>query len=101
MIETWYVLEDGSVAHPRDVKPDAKGVWRHKDGRGVAMRRPTTPRTRSVDLDEERAKAATAAENAATAAAAEKAAKAATSKSKDMKPTEPDLGYKTRETKAD
>lgn len=54
MIETCYVLEDGSVAHPRDVSRDAKGVLRHKDGRAVAMRRPNVPRTRGVDLKDMR-----------------------------------------------
>lgn len=55
MRETWYVLEDGSVADPSAVAPDAAGVLHHKDGRKVAMRG-EVPSTRGVDADEQRAK---------------------------------------------
>lgn len=78
-IETWYVMDDNSVADPSAVAPDAKGVLRHKDGRAVAYRPDGLgPRTRSVDPAEEAAKA----------------------KPKDMKPEDKRGGYKTRETKA-
>lgn len=39
MRETWYVLEGGAVADPRDVAPDAAGVLRHKNGVAVAVGR--------------------------------------------------------------
>lgn len=47
--ETCYVLEDGSIAHPRDVAPDANGILRTSDGRAVAMRG-DVPRSRSVEI---------------------------------------------------
>lgn len=58
MRETWYILEDGSAAHPHAVKHDAHGVLRHKDGRAVAYA-PHGPRTRSVDPEAERARGRT------------------------------------------
>ena len=76
MRETWYVLEDGSVADQADVYHDGTGL-RHKDGVAVAMRG-DVPSSRSVDPDEERAKARPA----------EEAPKAK-------------RGYKTREARAD
>lgn len=51
--ETWYVMEDGSVADPQEISPDKAGVLKHKDGRAVAYA-PHGPRSRSVDPDEER-----------------------------------------------
>lgn len=97
MIETWYVMEDGSVADPSQVKRDAVGVLRHSDGRAVAMRG-DVPRTRSVDLDQIKAKAAAV---AAEESAKKKAAAEAASAAKDMKPSEPKRTYQTRESKAD
>lgn len=58
MRETWFVLEDGSVADPREVTADDDGVLRIKDGRAVAMRSPDCPRSRGVDAVAEREKAA-------------------------------------------
>lgn len=78
--ETWYVMEDGSAADPRDVSPDAAGILRHKDGRAVAYL-PHGPRSRSIERDEENAKGK--------------------SKSRDMKPEDPKKPYKTREAKAE
>lgn len=105
--ETCYVMEDGSIAHPRDVKPDAQGVLRHADGRAVAMRG-DVPRSRSVDIDALNAKAAAEAASKAEAENAAKVAAASAAKTpsekpklKDMKPAEQSGGYKTRETKAD
>ena len=48
MIETWYVLEDGSVADPREVAPDDRGRLVHKSGVAVAVG-PHGPRSRGVD----------------------------------------------------
>jgi len=62
--ETWYVLEDGTYASPADCSPDKAGVLKHSDGRKVAMRG-DVPSSRSVDPDEERAKAAKAAKKPA------------------------------------
>ena len=56
MRETWYVLEDGTAADPREVAPDASGVLRHKNGVAVAMKGQVTS-SRGVDPEEERAKA--------------------------------------------
>lgn len=54
-MDTWFVMEDGSVADPRDVAPGKDGRLRHKDGRAVAYA-PHGPRSRSVDPEKERAK---------------------------------------------
>lgn len=54
-METWYLLEDGSVADPADVKPDEHGVLRCGEVAAV-MRSPGVPMTRSVNADAERAK---------------------------------------------
>jgi hypothetical protein len=56
MPETWYVLEDGTAADPGEVMPDKTGRLRHKGGAAVAMRG-DVPSTRSVDPEEQRAKA--------------------------------------------
>jgi hypothetical protein len=81
-METWYVLEDGAVADPRDVSPDAGGVLRHKSGVAVAMRG-DVPSSRSVDPNQERTKSQPKPKPRA----------------KDMKPDEPKAGYATRESK--
>mgnify|MGYP001235049916 CR=1 FL=1 len=49
--ETWYVMEDGSVANPRLIKRGADGKLVHKDGRKVAYAS-HGPRSRMVNLDE-------------------------------------------------
>ncbi len=77
--ETWYVLEDDSAADPRDVSPGKDGKLRHKDGRAVAHK-PHGPVSRSVDPEEERARAKP--------------------KSKDMEPGEKKPGYNTRDIKS-
>jgi len=53
--ETWYVLEDGTVADPHEVTQNKDGSLQHPRGK-VAMRNPTTPSSRSVNADEERKK---------------------------------------------
>jgi hypothetical protein len=52
MRDTWYVLEDGSSADPREVSPDGKGVLRAKSGAAVAVGDHGNPRTRGVEVDE-------------------------------------------------
>lgn len=85
MMETWYVMEDGTCGDPREIVPDAGGVLRHKDGRAVAYA-DHGPLSRGVDPDEELAKAK----------------KPAAPSVKDMKPAaEPKQVYTTRESKAD
>lgn len=85
-IETWYMLEDGTCADPRDITGDAKGVLRHKDGRPVAYRPDgETPRSRSVDVEAERAKEAPKPKTV----------------HREMKSEEPKRTYKNRETKAE
>lgn len=82
MRETWYVLENGVVADPCEVAPDAAGRLRHKSGVAVAMRGQAAS-SRGVDPDEERAKA-----------------NKAKPKGKDMTPGEAKPAYVTRESKA-
>lgn len=79
MRETWYVLEDGKVADPREVTTGSDGRLVHVSGALVAMRG-DVPSSRGVDPDEERA--------------------AVGDGSKDVKPAKPGRGYKTRESKA-
>lgn len=78
MIETWYIMEDGSNGDPREVSPDDKGVLRHKDGRAVAYA-PHGPRSRSLDPEAERVKVR--------------------SKARDMRAEESKAPYVTRDVK--
>lgn len=52
MQDTWYVLEDGSSADPRQVAPDDKGVLRHSNGMAVAIGAHGNHRSRGVDVDQ-------------------------------------------------
>jgi hypothetical protein len=88
MRATWYVLEDGTSADPAEVSPDEKGVLRHKSGAAVAMRDTDTPRARSVDVEEERAKTAPVKREV-------KAEESAPAKDREMKPGKA-KHYKTR-----
>jgi hypothetical protein len=87
MRETWYVLEDGSVADPRECAADDKGVLRNKAGVAVAMRGDTHS-SRGIDPEEERAKAK---------------AKSKEMRAEDpaMRAEDPKRPYRTREMKAD
>jgi hypothetical protein len=98
MTETWYVLENGESGDPREVAPDKGGVLRHSNGMAVAIG-PYGPRSRGVDADSERAKAAAAVEKVEREAKAERAPIAA-EEAKDMKSEPPKRAYKTREAKA-
>lgn len=112
MLETWFIMEDGSVGDPMDIAPGDDGVLRHSDGRSVAYG-PHGPRSRGcVDAEAERAKAAETkakAEEDAKAAAKKKAAEpkddakreATSPEDREMKAEEPKAGYKTRAAKAD
>lgn len=77
MRETWYVLEDGSVADPNECAPDKSGRLKHKGGEYVAMRG-QVPSTRGVEPGLERAQ----------------------NSRKDMAAEKPLRGYRTRESKA-
>lgn len=98
--ETWYVLEDGSVADPIEVAPDNDGALRHIGGKAVAMRRHDCPSSRSVDADAERAKLAILAGVKSPNDARQDLGLPPVG-TKDMKAEQPKRGYKTRETKAD
>ena len=81
MIETWYLLTDGAYADPSECSTGDDGVLRHASGREVVMREvPNVPHSRSVDPDEERAKAKKDA--------------------KQVTPEKPAGSYKTRESRA-
>lgn len=100
MRETWYVLENGCVADPREVAPDEAGVLRHSSGVAVAYVNGVT-RSRGVDPDEERAKAQQEAARDKQWQADPEAQRA----DKELKPDAPPppppkRGYKTRESKA-
>lgn len=53
-VETWFVMEDGSVGDPQLIHADKDGVLVHKDGRKVAYAK-HGPRSRGVDTDEVKA----------------------------------------------
>jgi hypothetical protein len=93
-METWYVLEDGSVAAPRDVVVGASGVLQHRDGRAVAYA-PHGPRTRSVDPEAERAKRSVIAGEMSVNEARD-AIGLPNVQTSDMKPDTPRRGYRTR-----
>ena len=57
MRETWYVLENGSCVHPREVSPDDKGRLVHVSGVAVEMRG-EVPRSQGVDAADEPERAA-------------------------------------------
>lgn len=103
--ETWYILEDGSNGDPREIAPDEKCVLKHKDGRAVAYA-PHGPRSRNLDPEAERAKAAArkpkpaASQSAAEIRAKMAAASPPAAEAKDMKPADTKAGYSTRESKA-
>lgn len=96
--ETWYVLEDDSVADPREVAVGDDGFLKHKDGRKVAYA-PHGPRSRGVDPEAERAKAKPAPKPKVESKTEPKSEPKV--ESKDVKPEVLKGGYKTRETKAD
>lgn len=55
MIETWYLLKDGTYADPNECSVGEDGILRHEKGMEVAMRdNPNVPHTSSVDADEQR-----------------------------------------------
>lgn len=74
-METWFKLENGNVADPNEVSPDAKGILRHKSGVAVAMKG-SVPHSIGVDVDAEKAK------------------------SRQVKAESPKADYKTRDLKA-
>lgn len=84
--ETWYILENGATADPREVKPDAAGVLRHRDGIAVAMRG-DVPRSRGVNINQLAEDVRQGMKNPAAALAG-----------KEMRPAEPGMTYLTRET---
>lgn len=84
MHETWYVLEDGSFADPKDVSRDQSGVLRDKSGVAVAMR-DGVPHSRGMS-PQERAAAI---------------AKKYVAKDKGANPQSGKPGYRTREEKAE
>lgn len=98
--ETWYVMEDGSCGDPREISEGAGGILRHKDGRAVSYRPDgVTPRSRGVNVDEERAKAIHGGKKSVNQARAD--AGFGPVEAKDMKPEESKRSYKTRESKSD
>lgn len=118
MVETWYIMEDGSVGDPREVSMGPDGKLTHTDGRKVAYA-PHGPRSRGVDPEAERAKGAGGQSGGKPVAAAPPRADppaapapadagsggkvetppAAPSEGRDMTAAKP-KPYKTRESKA-
>lgn len=84
MRETWYLLENGDVASPRDVSPDSKGKLHHKSGIAVRMKG-DVPHTTGVDVPEHQ----------------EVVQEHKSREVKADKPKEPKASYKTRVSKAD
>lgn len=100
MIETWYVLETGDVADPRDIVHGIDPL-KHKDGRPVAIRSDgVTPRSRGVDPVAERARAALMAGKISINEARAVVGKSPIVAAKEVKPAAQARGYHTREAKA-
>lgn len=99
MRETWYVLEDGSVADPNECAPNENGRLAHKRGLVALREDGETPRSRSVDVDAVNAEAKA---DAPAPAKPEGKSGAAPKQTDEMKPAaKPKApkksGYKTRE----
>lgn len=94
MLQTWYVLEDGSVVPPKEVRRNAAGRLAHE--RGLVAMRPDgeTPRSRSVDVDAVKANAPAPAKPEAKPEAAPKQTAEMKPAAKPKAPKKP--GYKTR-----
>lgn len=89
-METWYVMEDGTVGDPHLIAPDDAGVLRHEDGRAVAYG-PYGPLSQGcVDAEAERAMAASGDKREATSP-----------ENRELKSGDRRRGYKTRASKAD
>jgi hypothetical protein len=101
MMEVWYILEDGSMGDPHEIALK-DGRLQHKDGRAVAHA-PHGPRTRSVDADAERAKAAKRVPKAPDRAPVKSSEErqSPSYERRDMKPEASAQPYKTREMKSD
>ncbi len=112
MRETWYVMEDGTVGDPREIREHADGVLRHEDGRAVAYAS-HGPRSRGVDVESVRSKPAPARDpldhdgdgrkgGSLPSSAREMVAGEDTPASSDreMKPSGNGKGYRTRGGKA-
>ena len=95
MLETWYVMVDGSCGDPREVALGADGILRHKDGRAVAYRPDgETPRSRGVEASKPMFGGKGDHDGDGRPGGS-------VSAGKDMKPELPRRTYKTRESKAD
>lgn len=95
--DTWYVLADGTHAHPADVEQGDDGVLKSKDGVPVALRDNGLPLTSGV---------ATKSNRQAAKAGRKGGKEAAVASGSDAKaePAGDDpqgAGYATRESKAD
>lgn len=67
-VDTWYVLVDGTKAHPADVSRDDAGILKHSNGVPVAMRESGLPLT-TGDANRENAMAAEAGKGGGAGAA--------------------------------
>ena len=101
-METWYVMVDGTCGDPREIVTDKDGKLRHKDGRAVDYA-PHGPRSRGVDPEKERAKAAARSAKAEARVDAAKVADEVPAPAvkppavKEMVSEPPRQGYKNRE----
>lgn len=74
-VDTWYVLVDGTKAHPADVSTDDAGILKHANGVPVALRDNGLPLT-TGDANRENAMAADLGKEAEEKAKADSKAKA-------------------------
>jgi hypothetical protein len=63
--DTWYVLADGTHAHPGDVSPGEDGVLRSKEGVPVSLRENGLPLTSGVATKSNKQAAEAGADSAA------------------------------------
>lgn len=99
-METWYVLEDGTSAPPRDVMTDDKGRLVHRDGRKVDYA-PHGPRARSVDPEREANRNLKPDATPSDAGSGDASEGVKKPEAKEIRPVAGRSGYKTREAKAD
>ena len=86
--DTWYVLADGTHAHPADVESGEDGVLKSKAGVPVALRENGLPRTSGVAVKSGRKAARAGGEGSRS------------TDTKAMKPGDQQGSYATRESKA-
>lgn len=97
-VDTWYVLTDGTKAHPADVAANEAGALKHSNGLPVALRENGLPLT-TGDANKENAMAASGSKEADEPKKASKADKAKAKPAESDREIKAGDGSKTYETR--